>query len=52
MEREARRAVPAGREENNHLNDCWTFRMGRERGSWQQEGRRGNKRFSSVAEGE
>ena len=27
MEREASRAAPAGREENNRLNDCRTFRM-------------------------
>lgn len=27
MEREAGRAAPAGREENNRLNDCRTFRM-------------------------
>lgn len=36
MEREAGRAAPAGREENNRLNDCRTFRMskggGNERG--------------------
>lgn len=37
MEREASKAAPAGREENNRLNDCRTFRVsvgggGNERG--------------------
>jgi len=44
MEREAGSAAPARREENNRLTDCRTFRM-----SWQREGRRGDKRFSSAA---
>lgn len=30
MEREAGRAAPAGREENNRLNDCRSFKMSRE----------------------
>lgn len=54
MEREANGAAPAGREENNRLNDCRTFRMSGE-GKGERavrEGRRGNKRFSSVAERE
>lgn len=38
MEREAAKAAPAGREENNHLNDCWTLRIGRERGSSYKRG--------------
>lgn len=32
MKRESAKAAPAGRKENNHLNDCRTFRIGGERG--------------------
>lgn len=54
MEGVAGWAAPAGREENNHLNDCRTFKMSRVGGGGggQQEGSEGNKRFSSVAESE